>query len=1186
MTDSTLPTGLRLAEAPASAKSALAVTAVVVTRGPTRYLAPTLQALGAQTRVPAKVVVVDVATTADEDVLRLARGAFAGLVGDRAPEIVAAPVPGARTFGAAVRGALASLAPPSILAPAADVASSWLWLLHDDSAPEPEALAELLRAVEHAPSVGVAGVKQRTWTDPPRLLEVGLRTSRSGRRMTGVEEAEVDQGQHDGRDDVLGVGIAGALVRRDVWDELGGPDPALGPFGDGFDLSRRARLAGHRVVVVPSAVVRHAQAAYHGLRGLPAAGAEVDADGDGLPDTGDPRRSFAGRRRALLHQRLVTAPLLLMPLVAVMAVAAGAVRSLVRVATKEPLLALTELTAPLAVLSRPGAVLRARRQASRTRRVSRRTLRPLQASWRDVAREWRDRRLARAEERRIVHAPSELELRELAALATRRRTVLGLLAALLLGVSALALGPLTGAALGGWALVGGALSPAAATVGEVWQAATSGWVAGGLGHAGPADALLAVLLPAAAVAGGSLTTAVNALLLGSVLLGGLGAWFAAGAATRSVGVRLWAALAWAAAPALLLGLGEGRLGAVLAHLALPWLALALARATGSHQVDTVLSGVATAQRRAADDSTAPEGAEQDGQAPVEAAGEAGAADAAAEEAAATAAAKGRHAAPTAVVATRPRSASTAATAAAALAFAVMAAGAPVLLVPGLLVVVTVALCAPRGRFRVLLVPVPALTLLGPLLVEAFSRGAEGLRLLFADPGLPLASTPGTPLDLLLGVPSDASALVPALVPAAAADYWPGALGAVVLALAVLALLRGAPVARGVRLAWAAAAAGLATAVASGLVDVAVADGQMVRGWPGGGVSFAAAGFLAAAVLGTRGLRDRIGRASFGWRQPAAVLGGVLAGAVVAASLGGWAWQARVEGLAQVVALDRLVVPAVGQQAQSAPRGSRVLMVEAAPDGVVTWQLVRGDGPLLVDQSATVWTGTVQGPLRGAQAAPADAPESRLDSLVARIAAATSGDVALELAEFAVGDVLVPPLPDASDADADDAGAPQPGPRAELVARLDSTAGLERITENAAGTIWRVQASATPGAAAPGTVSTWARLADGDDPDDVTALDSDRRTVDTQVPAGSASRRVVLAERAGPGWTATLDGRPLTAVQGEGDWRQAFELGADGGRLVVSHQGANRELWLTVQGSVVLVTVLLALPFRRRKAGRR
>lgn len=91
---------------------------------------------------------------------------------------------------------------------------------------------------------------------------------------------------------------------------------------------------------------------------------------------------------------------------------------------------------------------------------------------------------------------------------------------------------------------------------------------------------------------------MTVLLLGSVLLSGLGAWFAAGAATRSVGVRAWAAVIWAALPSLLLAAGQGRVGAVLVHVALPWLVLALARAVGAQQVDVVLPGVATAARGA------------------------------------------------------------------------------------------------------------------------------------------------------------------------------------------------------------------------------------------------------------------------------------------------------------------------------------------------------------------------------------------------------------------------------------------------------------------------------------------------------------------------------------------------------------------------------------------------------------
>ena len=60
------------------------------------------------------------------------------------------------------------------------------------------------------------------------------------------------------------------LVRRDVWDRLGGLAPALPLFRDDIDLGWRAQLAGHRVVVVPTARVADAQAGARGMRHLDA----------------------------------------------------------------------------------------------------------------------------------------------------------------------------------------------------------------------------------------------------------------------------------------------------------------------------------------------------------------------------------------------------------------------------------------------------------------------------------------------------------------------------------------------------------------------------------------------------------------------------------------------------------------------------------------------------------------------------------------------------------------------------------------------------------------------------------------------------------------------------------------------------------------------------------------------------
>src|SRR5699024_9172703 len=126
------------------------------------------------------------------------------------------------------------------------------------------------------------------------------------------------------------------------WHELGGPDPALGPFEDGRDISQRARLAGHRVVVVPRARVRHARARYRGFRARHSTAAE-----SGISDS---RTSFRQRREAILRLRLTSASAAARPLLAVVAVLASLGRALWRVAAKELGLALDELVAPWRVL--------------------------------------------------------------------------------------------------------------------------------------------------------------------------------------------------------------------------------------------------------------------------------------------------------------------------------------------------------------------------------------------------------------------------------------------------------------------------------------------------------------------------------------------------------------------------------------------------------------------------------------------------------------------------------------------------------------------------------------------------------------------------------------------------------------------------------------------------------------------
>ena len=137
----------------------------------------------------------------------------------------------------------------------------WLWLLHDDCAPAPDALAELLRVADSDEYAAIVGPKLRGWYDRKQLLEVGVSIANSGRRWTGLDRREQDQGQHDQVRTVLSVSSAGMLIRRDVWEELGGFDRRLPLMRDDVDLCWRAHAAGHRVLVAPEAVMRHAEAA-------------------------------------------------------------------------------------------------------------------------------------------------------------------------------------------------------------------------------------------------------------------------------------------------------------------------------------------------------------------------------------------------------------------------------------------------------------------------------------------------------------------------------------------------------------------------------------------------------------------------------------------------------------------------------------------------------------------------------------------------------------------------------------------------------------------------------------------------------------------------------------------------------------------------------------------------------------
>ncbi len=418
----------------------------------------------------------------------------------------------------------------------------WIWFLHDDAAPEPGCLDAQLRLGESSAKIAAVGAKQVAWGNPRDLLEVGILATRTARRVPEIEDDELDQGQFDKRQDVLGVGTVAMLLRRAAYEEVGGLDPALGPFGDGLELSRRLWAAGWRVAVEPLARVAHAR----------------ETLGE------DARSSFGRRRGAQLYNALLAAPRFLAPILFAFYLLFSVPRALARLATKETALARGELYAAWFLLAHTRAVIRGRSGIRSIRKVPESVLRSLESSSRDVRRARREARRARVEAVAMATLPDPLALREQAA--WRRTTRVCLLLSFLVALAGSLIGHLPLLAEG--MLTGGALLPDTWGAGELIAAARTPWLPAGDGYAVPVDSFWVLLTPLVWLTS-SLGAAATGLLFVAMPAAALAAFWAAGVLTHSPHIRLLAALGWAFAPPLLSALSYGQVAAATWHVVLP-----------------------------------------------------------------------------------------------------------------------------------------------------------------------------------------------------------------------------------------------------------------------------------------------------------------------------------------------------------------------------------------------------------------------------------------------------------------------------------------------------------------------------------------------------------------------------------------------------------------------------------------
>lgn len=817
------------------------VRAVLVTDGRTDYLPTALAAIAASDHQPSQLHLVLVDGAGPPDLF--------GLVAD----IITAS---ASTYGEAIDELL-------VAHPARD--DELLWLLHDDVAPAPDALGRLLATMGKRPRAAIVGAAHVRWRDTSRLVNLGTTVSRIGaRRIPLVVEDDINQGQHDWREDVMAVSLAGALTRREAFEKLEGIDTGYAGFGDSLEFCRRAWASGLDVVVEPSALVRHAQASLYGAR-----------------SAGKGRASTHARRRVSdWHHAFAWAPWWLVPLLVILVPLSAVVRVPVRIAQNVPRIALAELLVPALLVRRLPAIansVAAHRRTGATGRIESR----LFASPKLVIDAVRQRELGVFERSRAANAPSDLVKAELdSTRATHRLSLLVVTIVATGAAGALGIGWIRALAAGQM-ITGPGIGNTALSSSTVWSRAWTGWSDAGFGSPGIDGAFAGLMAPLAALPGG-LRVSLGMLLVAAPLFAALAAWRAAGHATRGAWMRGSAALVYALWPPFLAAIFDGRVGPVIAHIALAVAADAFARATGWRRGEMV-------------------GAREE-------------------------------------LDSAPASAS--AGLATALALTVATVAQPVLLIPVIVVIVALGAVSSGSRRRLGgMISVPIVVGLPGLVAAAryISHPADVLSILAREPG-PGASWQGDAWRVALGL-SNADRWAP-LIHGASVIGWAAACVLMVAALAAL-LSRSAWRSSAVGLAMVGIGFGVSWWSASSTVAWSDNAGAgAATGWPGAGSSLVALGALVAALSTDGALRGLNGRRFAVGR----VAGSSLATLAVGASLATvvfMAWPGAVRGTATVAAMT--VLPLAVPLDQEGPYRQRVLVLNQQHDGTIAYTVLSHDG---------------------------------------------------------------------------------------------------------------------------------------------------------------------------------------------------------------------------------------------------
>lgn len=141
--------------------------------------------------------------------------------------------------------------------------ASSILVLNVDTALEPGCVGKLLEALGSDATLG--GVQPRILqmekeagppAGTPRIYSAGQALTKDGRALE-MGAGEPQQSEHLHTREVFGVCGAAALLKKEMFAELGGYDERYFAFYEDVDLNVRARISGWRFAYVPEAVIWH-----------------------------------------------------------------------------------------------------------------------------------------------------------------------------------------------------------------------------------------------------------------------------------------------------------------------------------------------------------------------------------------------------------------------------------------------------------------------------------------------------------------------------------------------------------------------------------------------------------------------------------------------------------------------------------------------------------------------------------------------------------------------------------------------------------------------------------------------------------------------------------------------------------------------------------------------------------------